>query len=75
MHTLSVIELLEDKKGKKSDFIITEYYNIRLSERISKLLLEKFKLNLNKKYIYNGKQCAFETIIYGSIREIENYKL
>lgn len=40
---LSVIELLEEKKLKKNDFIVTENYHIRLRENTAKLLIEKIK--------------------------------
>ncbi|MEM0106857.1 MAG: CRISPR-associated endonuclease Cas1, partial [Candidatus Micrarchaeaceae archaeon] len=33
---LSVIQLLEEKKLKKTDFIVTENYNIRLRENTVK---------------------------------------
>ncbi|MEM3845762.1 MAG: CRISPR-associated endonuclease Cas1 [Candidatus Parvarchaeota archaeon] len=70
---LSVIQLLEDKKLTKSSFILTENYHIRLRPETSKLLIEKFKLNLNKKYPYRGKQYALETIIFETVRKLANY--
>jgi CRISP-associated protein Cas1 len=39
---LSVIELLEEKKLKKSDFIVTENYHIRLKEQTSNMLIKKY---------------------------------
>ena len=45
----SVIELLETKL-KKSDFIITKNYHIRLRPKTAKLLIEKIKDNFNKRY-------------------------
>ncbi|MEM3322488.1 MAG: hypothetical protein QXY02_06010 [Conexivisphaerales archaeon] len=70
---LSVIQLLEDKEPKKSSFIITENYHIRLRPETSKLLIEKFKLNMNKKYVYKGKRYALETTIFESVRKVANY--
>ncbi|MEM3431654.1 MAG: CRISPR-associated endonuclease Cas1 [Candidatus Micrarchaeia archaeon] len=70
---LSVIQLLEDKKLTKSSFILTENYHIRLRPETSKLLIEKFKLNMNKKYEYRGKQYALETIIFETVRKLANY--
>jgi CRISP-associated protein Cas1 len=52
---LSVIQLLEEKKLKKSNFIITENYHIRLRESTAKALLSKISLNLNKTTEYKGK--------------------
>lgn len=70
---LSVIQLLEDKKLKKSSFITTENYHIRLRPETSKLLIDKFKLNMNRKYPFKGKQYALETIIFETIRKLANY--
>jgi CRISPR-associated protein Cas1 len=70
---LSVIELLETKKLKKSSFIITENYHIRLKPETSKFLIEKFKVNLNKRYPFNNKYYALETIILETVRKIANY--
>ena len=47
---ISVIQLLEEKKIKKSDFIITENYHTRLGEDVAKLLIEKIDSNFNSKY-------------------------
>ncbi|MEM0147312.1 MAG: CRISPR-associated endonuclease Cas1 [Candidatus Micrarchaeaceae archaeon] len=44
---LSVIQFLEEKKLKKTDFIVTENYSIRLREGTAKALIEKIKLNFN----------------------------
>jgi len=38
--TISVIQLLEEKKIKNSDFIITENYHTRLGENIAKMLID-----------------------------------
>ena len=42
-----MIQLLEERKLKKSDFIVTENYNIRLRESTAKALIEKIRLNFN----------------------------
>ncbi|MEM3334032.1 MAG: CRISPR-associated endonuclease Cas1 [Thermoplasmata archaeon] len=52
---LSVIQFLKDKKLMKSSFIITENYHIWLIPETSKPLIEKFKLNMDKKYLYKDK--------------------
>ncbi|MGC9123682.1 MAG: CRISPR-associated endonuclease Cas1 [Thermoplasmata archaeon] len=44
----SVIETLEAKL-KKSDFIVTENYHIRLKPKTTELLIEKIKNNFNKR--------------------------
>ena len=68
-----MIQLLEVNKLKKSSFITTENYHIRLIPETSKLFIEKFKLNMNKEYAYKDKQYALETIIFESVRKLANY--
>ncbi|MEM0135412.1 MAG: CRISPR-associated endonuclease Cas1 [Thermoplasmatales archaeon] len=70
---LSVIQLLEDKKLIKLSFITTENYHIRSKPETSKLLIEKFKLNMNRKYAYKGKQYAMERIIFETVWKLANY--
>jgi len=52
---ISVIQLLEEKKIKKSDFIITENYHTRLREKTAKILIEKINQNFNHKLSYKRK--------------------
>ena len=52
---VSVIQLLEEKKIKKSDFIITENYHTRLGEDVAKLSIEKINSNFNARYNYKNK--------------------
>jgi CRISPR-associated protein Cas1 len=47
-----VIQQLEEKKIKKSDFIITENYHTRLGKNVAKMLIEKINSNFNAKYNY-----------------------
>lgn len=70
---LSVIGLLEEKKLKKSDFIVTENYNIRLKESASKALLEKIAINFNKGVLYKGKFHSYEFILQDNVRNLANY--
>jgi len=59
----SVIELLESGL-KKSDFITTGNYHIRLKPNTAKLLIEKIKNNFNQCYQFRNKQYALENIIF-----------
>jgi len=68
----SVIELLETKL-KKSDFITTENYHIRLRLDTAKLLIEKIKNNFNKRYEFRNKQHTLENIIFENVRELSRY--
>jgi len=69
---ISVIELLETKL-KKSDFITTENYHIKLKHNTAKLLIEKIKENFNQRYEFRNKQYALENILFENIRELSKY--
>ena len=68
----SVIELLETKV-KKSDFITTENYLIRLKPKTAELLIEKIKNNFNQRYEFRNKQHTLENIMFENIRELSRY--
>ena len=68
----SVIELLQTKL-KKSDFITTENYHIRLRPETAKLLIEKIKDNFNKRYEFNKKQHTLDNILFENIRMLSSY--
>lgn len=75
MIDLSVIQLLEEKKLRKSDFIVTENYHIRLKENTAKMLLEKISLNFNKKVDYGGRNASYQTILFYVVQQLANYLL
>ena len=68
----SVIELLE-MKLKRSDFITTENYHIRLKPETAKMLIEKIKENFNKRYEFRNKQYALDVIMFENVRELNRY--
>jgi len=71
---VSVIQLLEEKKIKKSDFIITENYHTRLGEDVAKLLIEKINSNFNAKYNYkNGKNYSYQVILQDNLQQLANF--
>jgi CRISPR-associated protein Cas1 len=71
---VSVIQLLEEKRIKKSDFIITENYHTRLGEDVAKLLIEKINSNFNAKYNYkNNKQYSYQIILQDNLQQIANF--
>ena len=70
---LSVIQLLEEKRLKKADFIVTENYNIRLRDNTAKALIEKIRLNFNARAFYNGKYYSYQNILYENVRLLANY--
>ena len=73
---VSVIQLLEEKKIKKSDFIITENYHTRLGEDVAKLLIEKINSNFNGKYNYkNGKNYSYQVILQDNLQQLSNFIL
>jgi len=71
---LSVIQLLEKKKLKKSDFIITENYHTRLREKTVKMLIEKINLNFNLKTSYkNSKNYTYQNILQDNVQQLANF--
>ena len=71
---ISVIQLLEEKKIKKSDFIITENYHTRLGEDVAKLLIEKINSNFNLRYRYkNNKQYSYQIILQDNLQQLANF--
>lgn len=70
---LSVIQLLEEKKLKKSDFIVTENYHVRLREQTAKKLIEKIKLNMNAKVEFKGRNATYQTILYGNVQTLAHF--
>ena len=71
---VSVIQLLEEKKIRKSDFIITENYHTRLGENVAKLLIEKINSNFNAKYNYkNNKQYSYQIILQDNLQQLSNF--
>lgn len=73
---LSIIELLEQKKLKKSDFITTENYHIRLTEKAAKLLVERISLDFNRKASYKrGKNFTYQNILLDNVQQLSNFVL
>jgi len=71
---ISVIQLLEEKEIKKSDFIITENYHTRLGENVTKLLIEKINSNFNARYNYkNGKNYSYQIILQDNLQQLANF--
>ena len=71
---VSVIQLLEEKKIKKSDFIITENYHTRLGKNVAKLLIEKINLNFNTKAKYkNNKHYSYQIILQDNLQQFANF--
>lgn len=70
---LSVIQLLEEKKLKKADFIVTENYHIRLREQTAKMFIEKIQSNFNNRAKYKGKNYTYENILLDNIQGLANF--
>jgi CRISPR-associated protein Cas1 len=64
---LSVIQLLEERKIKKTDFLVTENYNIRVRESGVRMLIEKVKTNFNSTANFRGKNYSYRNILYENI--------
>lgn len=72
---LSVIQLLEEKKLKKSNFIVTENYHIRLKENTAKMLIDKIKINFNRFTAYKGKNYSYQNILFDAVQRLANFIL
>jgi CRISPR-associated protein Cas1 len=70
---LSVIQLFEEKKLKKSDFVVTENYHIRLKENTAKALIEKIKLNMNAKAAFKGRNATYQTILFANVHGLAHF--
>ncbi|GKS67717.1 hypothetical protein YTPLAS73_12640 [Nitrosarchaeum sp.] len=71
---VSVVQLLEEKKITKSDFIITENYHTRLGEDIAKLFIEKVNSNFNAKYNYkNVRNYSYQIILQDNLQQLSNF--
>ncbi|MGI0012623.1 MAG: CRISPR-associated endonuclease Cas1 [Nitrososphaera sp.] len=71
---LSVIQLLEEKKLKKPDFIVTENYHIRLKESTAKALIEKITISFNKKVSYKrNRSYSYQSILFDSVQQLANF--
>jgi len=70
---LSLIELLEENKLKKSKFILTENYHIRLKPATAKRLVDKIKSNFNLKVRYGTKYFAYQNILNSNISQLAQF--
>jgi CRISP-associated protein Cas1 len=70
---LSVIKLLEEKKLKRSDFIVTENFNIRLREKAATLLISKIKETMNSRVPYKNANFTYQNILFNNVRILANY--
>lgn len=71
---LSVLQLLEEKKLKKSDFIVTENYHIRLKPLTAKILIEKISLSFNRSAKYKtAKNYTYQNILLDIVQKLANH--
>ena len=70
---LSVLQLLEEKELKKTDFIVTENYHIRLHETTAKRLIERIKINFNTTTLHRNMSYKNQVLISENLRILTNY--
>jgi CRISPR-associated protein Cas1 len=69
-----VIQLLEEKKIKKSDFIITENYHHKIGRRCCKVIDWKNRLNFNARCNYkNNKNYSYQIILQDNLQQLANF--
>jgi len=68
--------MVEEKKIKKGDFIITENYPTGLGEDVAKSLIEKINSNFNVIYRHkNNKQHSYQIILQNDLQQLTNIKI
>jgi CRISP-associated protein Cas1 len=74
---LSVIQLLEEKHLRKSDFIMTENYHSRLKDTTSKTFIGKIAFNINRKVMNHsgGKSYTYQNILLNNVQRLANFLL
>jgi CRISPR-associated protein Cas1 len=71
---LSVLQLLEEKKLERSDFILTDNYHLRLKPATARMLVEKIRLNMGFKVPYRyGEQFTYQTILLDCVQVLANF--
>lgn len=70
---LSVIQLLEEKRIKKADFIVTENYHLRLKPVTARRLIDKISLNFNRQTSYKGKNRTYQNILLENVQQLANF--
>jgi CRISPR-associated protein Cas1 len=70
---LSIINLLENDKIRKSDFVTTENYHTRLRENTAKLLLDSIKNTFNTRATYKKKQHTYQNVLQDNVQNLANY--
>ena len=68
-----VLQILEEKKLKKSDFIVTENYCLRLKPATAKMLIEKISLNFNRITSYRTKMHGYQNILLDNVEQLANF--
>jgi CRISPR-associated protein Cas1 len=70
---ISMIHMLEEKKIRKSDFILTENYHIKLKQETNKLLGKRIKSNFNLKVSYGIEYFAYQSILYNNLSQLTQF--
>lgn len=72
---LSVLPLLEEKKLKKADFIVTENYHLRIKSATARMLIEGISANFNRTARYKGKNHTYQNILLNNVQHLANFIL
>jgi CRISPR-associated protein Cas1 len=70
---LSILQVLQEKQISKKDFITTEHFHVRCRESVIKKLVERIRINFNKRVMYKGKNHTFEGILLDNTRLLCSY--
>ena len=69
----TVVESLENREFKKSDFFRTDNYALRLKPEAVKKLLNRLREAFNSSVKYQGRFCRWETIIFLKAQELARH--
>jgi len=70
---VAVLRALENKEFKKSDFVLTENYNLRLKPQSTRRLIEKVNAEFISKVEYKGKSWEWSGIIQQKAGELSDF--
>ena len=70
---LAVINLIENDRIEKKDFIRTENYTLRLRSAGAQKVTDEINGLLNKSAVYQGKETSWDYVIFLKARELAHY--
>lgn len=70
---LSIIQFCEGRRFKRSDFITTSDYSMKLDGNTANALIDTIRLNFARKAPYKGRNHSYEDILLQNLRMLANH--